>query len=62
MSIYNDEYEAVKRKGMFSVHKNVKLSQDQADIIEHSGETDSQYIRNAVELRQQIDAGNKPSH
>jgi hypothetical protein len=35
----------------YNVHKNVKLTQEQAAAIEASGEPDSQWIREAVEMR-----------
>lgn len=39
----------------YTVHKNVKLSRDQAAVIDASGEPDSQWIREAVQRR--IDSG-----
>jgi hypothetical protein len=36
---------------VYSVHKNVRLTADQGALIEASGEPDSQWIREAVEMR-----------
>jgi hypothetical protein len=57
MRIYNDEeyleyVQSLKPESSgYVVHKNVKLSADQAAVIDASGEADSQWIREAVQQR-----------
>lgn len=52
---YIDQAVAIRGTGRYNVHKNVKLTEDQAHVIEMSGESDSQWIREAVQMR--IDRG-----
>lgn len=46
-----DDCELPSSTERYSVHKNVKLTPEQATAIEASGEPDSQWIREAVEMR-----------